>query len=180
MLFYWESLVYFSEMIPNHGCGCIPEAWLHSKSPGAKLAWQSPETKGRCGRWAAGFLQQACFLTSKEQMKRFSGKQLLKAAIKFKMNKSNSLVSAFAAVLFSVLLHCFYLVTEHTSSFEEQKQFIDIKLQAFIRMFFFYFEWSLTESLCVNRWKHWWLPRCVKMISGTCLSGVVQIVNTFY
>lgn len=70
-------------------------------------------------------------------MKQFSGKQLLKAAIKFKMNKSNSLVSAFAAVLFSVLLHCFYLVTEHTSSFEEQKQFIDIKLQAFIRMFFF-------------------------------------------
>lgn len=106
--------------------------------------------------------------------------KLLVAAIKFKMNKSNSLVSAFAAVLFSVLLHCFYLVTEHTSSFEEQKQFIDIKLQAFIRMFFFYFEWSLTESLCVNRWKHWWLPRCVKMISGTCLSGVVQIVNTFY
>lgn len=112
MLFYWESLVYFSEMIPNHGCGCIPEAWLHSKSPGAKLAWQSPETKGCC--WAAGFLQQACFLTSKEQMKRFSGKQLLKAAIKFKMNKSNSLVSAFAAVLFSVLLHCFYLESQST------------------------------------------------------------------
>lgn len=112
MLFYWESLVYFSEMIPNHGCGCIPAAWLHSKSPGAKLAWQSPETKGCC--WAAGFLQQACFLTSKEQMKRFSGKQLLKAAIKFKMNKSNSLVSAFAAVLFSVLLHCFYLESQST------------------------------------------------------------------
>lgn len=112
MLFYWESLVYFSEMIPNHGCGCIPAAWLHSKSPGAKLAWRSPETKGCC--WAAGFLQQACFLTSKEQMKRFSGKQLLKAAIKFKMNKSNSLVSAFAAVLFSVLLHCFYLESQST------------------------------------------------------------------
>lgn len=70
--------------------------------------------------------------------------KLLVAAIKFKMNKSNSLVSAFAAVLFSVLLHCFYLVTEHTSSFEEQKQFIDIKLQAFIRMFFLFwmiFNW---------------------------------------
>lgn len=31
-----------------------------------------------------------------------------------------------------------------------------------------------------TRWKHWWLPRCVKMISGTFLSGVVQIVNMFY
>lgn len=40
--------------------------------------------------------------------------KLLVAAIKFKMNKSNSLVSAFAAVLFSVLLHCFYLESQST------------------------------------------------------------------
>lgn len=178
MLFYWESLVYFSEMIPNHGCGCIPAAWLHSKSPGAKLAWRSPETKGCC--WAAGFLQQACFLTSKEQMKRFSGKQLLKAAIKFKMNKSNSLVSAFATVLFSVLLHCFYLESQSTPVLLKSRNNLLILSFKLSSGCFFYFEWSLTEFLCVNRWKHWWLPRCVKMISGTCLSGVVQIVNTFY
>lgn len=106
--------------------------------------------------------------------------KLLVAAIKFKMNKSNSLVSAFAAVLFSVLLHCFYLESQSTPVLLKSRNNLLILSFKLSSGCFFYFEWSLTEFLCVNRWKHWWLPRCVKMISGTCLSGVVQIVNTFY
>lgn len=103
-MFYWESLVYFTEIIPNHGCGCIPEAWLHSKSPDAV---QKPKVATEhlvsCSK------DVSSVLTSKEQMKQFSGKKLLVAGIKFKMNKSNSSVSAFSAVLFSVLLHCDFI-----------------------------------------------------------------------